>query len=221
MTEEEWVLADSRRLAPLAQEVERLSARKQRLFCVALCRRLDLGRFGIASEEILGVLEQFADKSRTKSALRVVRMRLRDTQAALSASGSPDIRQFSALELGILAASERLGASEHLIVQVMVTFPLARSRFDLAQARREMYAVYREIAGPDGVEVFDSAWRTSTAIALAKQMYDSRDFSIMPILGDALEDAGCDNEDILSHCRDPQATHVRGCWVVDLILGKS
>ena len=44
--------------------------------------------------------------------------------------------------------------------------------------------------------------------------------SRMPILADALQDAGCDNEDILSHCRS-EGPHVRGCWVVDLILGKS
>jgi hypothetical protein len=43
----------------------------------------------------------------------------------------------------------------------------------------------------------------------------------MPILADALQDAGCDNEDILNHCRDANVTHVRGCWVVDLVLGKS
>ncbi|MBP3958607.1 hypothetical protein J8F10_25440 [Gemmata sp. G18] len=51
-------------------------------------------------------------------------------------------------------------------------------------------------------------------------MYESRDFSAMPILADALQDAGCDNADILSHCRDTSLTHVRGCWVVDLALGK-
>jgi|GEM_PF-3135832 len=51
-------------------------------------------------------------------------------------------------------------------------------------------------------------------------MYDSRDFGAMPILADALQDAGCGNEDILKHCRDPHATHVRGCWVVDLVLAK-
>jgi hypothetical protein len=43
----------------------------------------------------------------------------------------------------------------------------------------------------------------------------------MPILADALQDAGCDNEDILNHCRDPKQVHVRGCWVVDLVLGKA
>ena len=51
-------------------------------------------------------------------------------------------------------------------------------------------------------------------------MYDSRDFSLMPILADALQDAGCENEHILNHCRDTEAKHVRGCWVVDLVLGK-
>ncbi len=67
---------------------------------------------------------------------------------------------------------------------------------------------------------FDPSWHTSTAVALAQRMYDSRDFGVMPILGDALQDAGCDNDDILDHCRG-DGPHVRGCWVVDLVLGKS
>ncbi|MCI0699875.1 MAG: hypothetical protein L0241_02155, partial [Planctomycetia bacterium] len=63
-------------------------------------------------------------------------------------------------------------------------------------------------------------WRTDTALSLARQMYESREFSAMPILADALQDAGCENEDILNHCRDTSQVHVRGCWVVDLVLGK-
>ncbi len=63
-------------------------------------------------------------------------------------------------------------------------------------------------------------WRTSDAVSIAKQMYESRDFGAMPILADALQDAGCDNEDVLDHCRDASVTHVRGCWVVDLVLRK-
>jgi hypothetical protein len=50
-------------------------------------------------------------------------------------------------------------------------------------------------------------------------MYEERNFHAMPILADAMQDAGCDNEDILWHCREP-GVHVRGCWVVDLVLGK-
>jgi hypothetical protein len=81
----------------------------------------------------------------------------------------------------------------------------------------------RDILGnPFRPVTLDLSWVTSTvlALALAQQMYDSRDFSAMPILADALQDAGCDNEDILNHCRQ-QGEHVRGCFVVDLVLGKS
>ena len=66
--------------------------------------------------------------------------------------------------------------------------------------------------------VFNPAWRTDTAVILAQQMYDSRDFGAMPILADALQDAGCEDEQVLSHCRDA-GPHARGCWVVDGVLG--
>src|SRR5688500_7960235 len=64
------------------------------------------------------------------------------------------------------------------------------------------------------------AWRTDTAPLLAKQMYEAREFSAMPVLADALQDAGRDNDDVLNHCHDPKQVHVRGCWVVDAVLGK-
>jgi hypothetical protein len=60
---------------------------------------------------------------------------------------------------------------------------------------------------------------TSHVIGLARSVYESRDYSPMPILADAPEESGCVNENVLSHCREP-GHHVRGCWVVDLILGK-
>jgi len=66
----------------------------------------------------------------------------------------------------------------------------------------------------------DQTWKTDTVLSLAKHMYESRDFGAMPILADALQDAGCDNDDVLSHCRDAKQVHVRGCWAVDLVLGK-
>jgi hypothetical protein len=84
-------------------------------------------------------------------------------------------------------------------------------------------AVYlREIFGnPFRTVTVDPSWLTSTVVALASQMYESRDFCAMPILADALQDAGCDCERILNHLRDPNATHVRGCWALDLVLGKA
>ncbi len=62
--------------------------------------------------------------------------------------------------------------------------------------------------------------RTATAVALAAQMYESRDFALVPILGDALQDAGCGDAAVIAHCCD-DGPHARGCWVVDLVLGKS
>ena len=58
------------------------------------------------------------------------------------------------------------------------------------------------------------------AVGIATGIYDDRAFERMPILADALQEGGCDHADILTHCREP-GTHVRGCWVVDLVLGKA
>jgi hypothetical protein len=66
---------------------------------------------------------------------------------------------------------------------------------------------------------FAPAWRSETAVALASAIYAERAFDRLPILADALEEAGCDHADILAHCRGP-GPHARGCWVVDGVLGK-
>jgi hypothetical protein len=63
-------------------------------------------------------------------------------------------------------------------------------------------------------------WCTSTTVSIARQMYDAREFCAMPILADALQDAGCNDQNILNHCRDTTVPHVRGCWVVDLVLDR-
>jgi len=60
-------------------------------------------------------------------------------------------------------------------------------------------------------------WLTSTVKQLAQSIQEESAFERMPILADALEDAGCDNPDVLNHCRSA-GEHVRGCWVVDAIL---
>jgi hypothetical protein len=91
---------------------------------------------------------------------------------------------------------------------------------------KEMEALSRRLinevhGNPFRPVAFDPAWCTSTAVALAKQMYESRDFCAMAILADALQDVGCDSDDVLGHCRDAKQVHVRGCWVVDLVLGKA
>jgi len=64
------------------------------------------------------------------------------------------------------------------------------------------------------------SWLTSTVLALANGIYEEKAFDRMPILADALQDAGCDNEEILNHCRG-ESVHVRGCWVVDSLTGRT
>ncbi len=84
-----------------------------------------------------------------------------------------------------------------------------------------------EIAGnPFKPFRFDPAWRTDTVVGLATAIDAGRHFDRMPILADALLDADCDEETVLRHCRGTEAhapdgpAHARGCWVIDLILGR-
>jgi hypothetical protein len=82
-------------------------------------------------------------------------------------------------------------------------------------------SLLREIFGnPFRPVTFDPSWRTSDVMLLARGIYDEKAFDRMPILADALQDAGCDNDELLAHLRDATATHVRGCWALDLVLGK-
>jgi hypothetical protein len=78
----------------------------------------------------------------------------------------------------------------------------------------------REVFGnPFRPVTIDPNWLTSDVLALATGIYDERAFDRMPILHDALLDAGCTSEEVLAHCRQPDG-HCRGCWVIDLLLGK-
>jgi hypothetical protein len=81
----------------------------------------------------------------------------------------------------------------------------------------------REIMGnpfrPVAINTAWLTWNNAAAPKLAQSIYDDRAFDRLPLLADALVAAGCTNEDILAHCRSG-GEHVRGCWVVDLVLGK-
>jgi hypothetical protein len=86
--------------------------------------------------------------------------------------------------------------------------------------RRGQCALLHDLVGnPFRPIAPDASWQTSKVLELAQAIYDQRSYADLPRLADALEDAGCDNADLLNHCREP-GEHVRGCWVVDLLLGK-
>jgi hypothetical protein len=89
-----------------------------------------------------------------------------------------------------------------------------------AEERLAQVKLLHDIFGnPFGTVILDSGWLASTVTALARQIYDTRDFTATPLLADALEDGGCTDAELLGHLRGP-GPHVRGCWAVDLVLGK-
>jgi hypothetical protein len=61
---------------------------------------------------------------------------------------------------------------------------------------------------------------TDIVVKLAESIYQERAFERLPILGDALEEAGCRDQEVLEHCRQQESVHVRGCWVIDLLTGR-
>ena len=88
--------------------------------------------------------------------------------------------------------------------------------------RKFQSAILRDICNPYcSVAITDASlmWNDRTIVRIAQAIYDERAFERLPVLADALAEAGCDDADILAHCRGP-GPHVRGCWVVDLLLGK-
>jgi anti-anti-sigma factor len=79
-------------------------------------------------------------------------------------------------------------------------------------------AVAAELFGPPEPVPFAPDWKTDTVLLLAKRIRDGAEYTTMPILADALQDAGCESAAVLDHLRGP-GPHVRECWVLDLILG--
>jgi hypothetical protein len=103
-------------------------------------------------------------------------------------------------------------------------FPNVRDYFagtpEVLRVDPRMYlpTVMRDIF-PFGTVSINPAWVTPEVLALCREMYESQNFAAMPTLAHALKEAGCDNQPILAHCMT-DGGHVRGCWVVDLVLGK-
>ncbi len=104
----------------------------------------------------------------------------------------------------------------------LAPLPEEREKREAIQRSEEFrqVAVVRDIFGnPFRPVAITPTWLTPTVQSLAESIYTERTFDRLPILADALEEAGCANTDILNHCRQP-GVHTKGCWVVDLLLGK-
>jgi hypothetical protein len=213
MTEAEW-LASANPRELLKSLGKRVSRRKARLFAVACCRRAWRMLTDSRTRHVLELTEQFADGLVTKKQLAPAHQ---EATAAINGNrGWFTLPEHAALGVFCAASTSRDVVGGAIDAAQYVAFALG----ELPSASHVHADLVRDIFGnPFRPAVFSSAWCTDTAVALARQMYESRDFSAMPILSDALQDARCDNCDILDHCRGP-GPHVRGCWVVDFVLGK-
>jgi hypothetical protein len=219
MTEEEWLTcADP---APALAFVRGTTTdRKLRLFACACCRRLQHLLSDKYSRRALGVAERFADGEVSEEKLRFA---WGDAQRAAQVEYRQGNESAEAAAMGTVAevcqADIRRVLAAVGVAARCEAYPDVRERFACAQ--REQAFLFREMVGnPFRPVAFDPAWRTTTALQLAQGIYDDRAFDRLPILADALQDAGCDSDDLLAHLRDATAPHVRGCWALDLVLEK-
>jgi hypothetical protein len=225
MTEAEWL--NSNKPIRLLRFLEgKPSERKFRLFAVACCRRIWDRIVDERSRRAVEVAERIADEAVPEDEV------VESSRLALAAFGQSGGRAaHCSIEKDSRSGGiSRLGPHSPL-VRAMWTATFTTEVVQLAKEKSRWHEVYkqegkqqtplvRDIFGnPFRPITFDTSWLTSSVIALAKQMYESRDFSAMPILADALQDAGCDSDEILNHCRGGSA-NVRGCWLVDYLLGK-
>lgn len=221
VTERQWLTVKS--WEPLYNAVNSArNARKLRLFACACCRRLWPLLVDLRCRVAVQTAEAFADGVANKAELAEAGKTARRVGKELSRQ-RPDGWGARAGELAIEAVQLATHAPRQDLFLVMFAAADAIAKARTRTAVEEKAAqgnLLRDIFGnPFRPVAFAPEWRTDTAAALAKQMYESRDFGAMPILADALQEAGCDSEEVLNHCRG-DGPHVRGCWVVDLVLGK-
>jgi hypothetical protein len=220
MTEREWLeCADPKPMLGFVRK--QMSDRKLRLLICACCRRVWDLLADDRSKEAVEVAEQYADGSATRDDLIAVRRKADAAyQWARKQHGPPVFRLCCAAHMALQATSTakkvRFDPRENEFLRG------AKERKEKTE-RKARSDLIRDFIGnpfrPVAITLAWLAWNDGTVHRIAEAIYNDRAFERMPILADALEDAGCGNEDILAHCRS-DSPHVRGCWVVDLLLGK-
>jgi hypothetical protein len=227
MTEDEWLTCeDPRRM--LWHIESAASDRKMRLFGCACSRRVWHQFQDERLDRVLFGIEQFADGMIDGDAL----LQLHELAWQIERDDStPGPMSCLARELAgasrVKLPSDYPDLPSHLDrgeAAAAAMGPVAKdfNEFQRQRAveRKQQTVLLRCIFGnPFRPVAFSPAWRSETVVALASAIYAERAFDRLPILADALEEAGCDHPDVLSHCRGP-GPHVRGCWVVDGVLGK-
>ena len=197
--------------------------RRTQLFACA-CARLAEAKFpGPSCREVVRVAEEYADGAvPLADLLAAARPAVAEIDSAHDRHASDNDRYVRRAGEAVRYAAV-LGGSPSVdrLIRVAANATHAADGHYAGPAHDALAPLLRCIFGnPFRPVRFRPGWRTEAAVALARQMYDARDFGPMPVLADALDDAGCTNAGILDHCRGP-GPHARGCWVVDGLLGKA
>jgi hypothetical protein len=217
MTEEEWLTCeDPRKMLEFSHSS--VSDRRLRLFAVACCRRKWKYFTDERLRRVVETGERFAEDEGTLGDLDYAAQEARSAFYELrSKHGSQAVLvRISSACLGLVRSRLDLWQVTTNTSGIPVNSARARTLDGIQQCE-----LLREIFGnPFRPVAFNAAWRTSDVMLLAEGIYAERAFDRMPILADALQDAGCDSDALLNHLRDASVTHVRGCWALDLVLGK-
>jgi hypothetical protein len=216
VTEVEWLACADPALI-LAFLHGKVSDRKLRLFACACFRRGCHFIRDARLNEALAALEAFVEHAKDKDRARA--RRLGQAIARNSSKSLTPPERMLGWEIR-WAADRILDWVTILGLSAATAFARAAGeQFDTAKAqeRNQQVALLHDIfLHPSRLKTFYPAWLTTNVISLAQAIYEDRAFDRLPILGDALEDAGCPNAEMLEHCREA-GEHVRGCWVVDLV----
>jgi putative RNA 2'-phosphotransferase len=217
MTEQEWSRCVER-WKMLEFLRYKATDRKLRLFAVACCRTVSHLLTDNRSHHAIEVAEDFADDKRSEEDLACAWEAAGEVSPA--EHGSP-ARHHS--WQGVHAAAWQVAeadAFDAARTTAVSTCECTHSPEAARQVEASQCCLLRCIfSNPFHPVTLQPSWLTSTVNALTEAVYQERAFDRLPILADALEDAGCTNTDCLNHCRYP-GVHVLGCWCVDLILGK-
>jgi hypothetical protein len=228
VTEAEWLAATDP--APMLEFLKgTVSDRKLRLLTVGTCQQI----WHIVPKRCriaCGALELYADGLISTGKYQEAWSEA-DVESRMCAQDPPNATTYAA-ESVMISSPPTTSSVEYALSTVALAFgcDVAESVIEqdydsvaesnrLRAASENARLVRCVFANPFRPVAVDPCWLTSDVVALATSIYEEKAFDRVPILADALQDAGCDKEEVLNHCRN-ENVHVRGCWVVDLLFGK-
>jgi hypothetical protein len=225
MTEAGWLVCDDPQV--MLEFLEgKPSDRKSRLFACACCRRIWSLFTDPRSRRAVEVAERFADGEGVSVAeLKVAERAAEDAHIEAPHLTAAALGPFDAaihvlhLDLSASSADAASRAADAVESQAGEVGEAARRE----ECKMQALLVRCVFGNPFRTVVIAptiTRWNDGTVLKLAQGIYDDRAFDRLPILADALEDAGCVDGDLLGHCRH-QGPHARGCWVVDLLIGRN